>query len=267
MSNLRQQTSIDFKKYKRFFAFGCSFTYYFWPTWADIIATQIPYSQNWGQTGGGNGYILNSVMECHQRHQFCESDLVMIMWTSVAREDRYMDRRWRADGNIYSQNYYSPEMVKKMACDRGYYIRDCAYVTAVTSMLKHTGCDFDYLSMVPLNNVDGYNDKKNAASDVDEIYKDMLNLIRPSMFETVFNYDWWCKSNVIAHYWGNKPYKDYHPLPQYHFEYLLRTYPNSIYNSSAVDFVNNHTKEIQQHSVLTKQVYDYHPNKEKVIRL
>ena len=35
--------------YNRLFTFGCSYTRYNWPTWADIIADdlQIPF-QNWG---------------------------------------------------------------------------------------------------------------------------------------------------------------------------------------------------------------------------
>ena len=38
---------LDKKKYKRFFAFGCSYTEYFWPTWPDIIGQEIPYYENW----------------------------------------------------------------------------------------------------------------------------------------------------------------------------------------------------------------------------
>ena len=32
---------FDWTKYKRFFTFGCSFTCYMWPTWADIISKEM----------------------------------------------------------------------------------------------------------------------------------------------------------------------------------------------------------------------------------
>jgi hypothetical protein len=45
---------LDVHKYKRFFAFGRSFTDYLWPTWADIIGREIPYYENWGHGAAGN---------------------------------------------------------------------------------------------------------------------------------------------------------------------------------------------------------------------
>ena len=54
--------SLDPKKYKRFFAFGCSFTNYYWPTWADIIGQDSNFYENWAQPGAGNHFIFNSIM-------------------------------------------------------------------------------------------------------------------------------------------------------------------------------------------------------------
>ena len=97
---------IDFKKYKRFFAFGCSMTSYGWPTWADIIAQEIPEYYNYAQSGGGNLFISCQVTEASLRHKFTDTDLVMVMWSSVAREDRHVNGNWLTPGNIYTQNYY-----------------------------------------------------------------------------------------------------------------------------------------------------------------
>jgi hypothetical protein len=44
----------------RLFTFGCSFTNYRWSTWADCLAPEFDYFENWGQSGGGNHYIFNS---------------------------------------------------------------------------------------------------------------------------------------------------------------------------------------------------------------
>ena len=54
-------STIDFSKYKRLFVFGCSFTQYRWPTWADIIAKDNPHLEyfNTANSGAGNLYIFN----------------------------------------------------------------------------------------------------------------------------------------------------------------------------------------------------------------
>lgn len=33
----------------RLFTFGCSFTKFFWPTWADILGQEFDYYENWGR--------------------------------------------------------------------------------------------------------------------------------------------------------------------------------------------------------------------------
>jgi hypothetical protein len=37
--------NIDFFKYKRFFAFGCSFTKYHCPSWSDLISKEMPNAE------------------------------------------------------------------------------------------------------------------------------------------------------------------------------------------------------------------------------
>ena len=56
---------IDFNKYKRVFAFGCSFTNYIYPTWADLIMHEMPSAEcyNFGKAGGGQNH------EGRGRHQ------------------------------------------------------------------------------------------------------------------------------------------------------------------------------------------------------
>ena len=51
--------NLDPSKYKRFFAIGCSFTEWFWPTWANIIAEEHPHLEfkSYAKPGAGNLYI------------------------------------------------------------------------------------------------------------------------------------------------------------------------------------------------------------------
>ena len=102
--------------YNRFFAFGCSFTSYFWPTWADIIAhdLDIPY-QNWGISGIGNVGLHARLIECDITNKFTKKDLVIVQWSSWIREDRYMKNKWQVGGNIFNSfnEYWDRKFVKK----------------------------------------------------------------------------------------------------------------------------------------------------------
>ena len=66
-------------KYNRFFAFGCSYTHYLWPTWANIIArdTGLPF-QNWGKSGAGNVYIHHKMVEAKIKESINDDDLIIV---------------------------------------------------------------------------------------------------------------------------------------------------------------------------------------------
>lgn len=81
---------------KRFFAFGCSFTDYQWPTWADIIIREF-YSNgleayNYGLSGTGNRAVLTNMMVADSIHHFTDEDILMVVWSSWTREDKFV--RW-----------------------------------------------------------------------------------------------------------------------------------------------------------------------------
>lgn len=91
--------------FKRFFAFGCSFTDWSWPTWADIIAFDLDIPvQNWGTAGLGNVGIASKIIECDLSNQYNDDDLIIVLWSTWAREDRhYSDERhygWKALGDV-----------------------------------------------------------------------------------------------------------------------------------------------------------------------
>ena len=74
-------SNLDFSKYKRVFALGCSFTAYRWPTWADMIGrSQCEHAEfiNLGRAGAGNPYIVTQLVQAHNKFKFCETDLIMV---------------------------------------------------------------------------------------------------------------------------------------------------------------------------------------------
>lgn len=91
------------KTMSRLFAFGCSFTWWPWPTWADIIAydLDIPY-HNWGMAGIGNVGIHSRILECDIKNNFSKDDVILVVWSSWTREDRYGVKQSSLDGAHWS---------------------------------------------------------------------------------------------------------------------------------------------------------------------
>lgn len=212
----------------RLFTFGCSFTNYWkWPTWADITATNFKQWENWGICGGGNSQVLYNLLECHQRNQIGPTDTVMVMWTNISRQDQYIDRRWTEFGNIYWSDHYPKDYVKRFACERGFLIRDLAVISAVRQCLKAWGCQYRFLSLVPLADVSmGFNQERPAirTKDAIKLYEDVIEEISPSIFETVYSGNWNRRPGIPAHVTDN----DIHATPIEHLKYLEAVMPEAI---------------------------------------
>ena len=58
------------KRKSRLFVFGCSFTMYEWPTYADFLGYEFDQFENWGFPGLGNRAIAERVAECHIKNNF-----------------------------------------------------------------------------------------------------------------------------------------------------------------------------------------------------
>ena len=200
----------------RLFTFGCSFTNYRWSTWADCLAPEFDYFENWGQAGGGNHYIFNSVMEADQRHQFGTGDTVIVCWTSLAREDRYVDGRWHTPGNAhFATNVFNKEYLKTHIDERGFLIRDLAYIKAVKTLLENRpGLTWRFLSMVELMTRPWPDDDVSLHRDVMRLYSDVLDTILLGYDKTVFAETGWPNRNG-----------DPHPSPDEHLAYLDAVLP------------------------------------------
>lgn len=125
------------KKYDRIFTFGCSWTLYIWPTWADIIryTDQSPQVYNWGLTGIGNVGIFHRMIECDLRNKFTENDLIIVEWTSWTREDRFTNM-WQAYGNVFNTSYYDKEFIEKYWSWNNDVIKNSSCILAANKMFN-----------------------------------------------------------------------------------------------------------------------------------
>jgi hypothetical protein len=126
----------------RLFTFGCSFTKYTYPTWADIVGRSWPYYENWGKPGSGNQYIFNSLMECFQRNQLTEQDFIMIMWSGIARIDYYQFGEWRVEINRFPDK----DNTDFINCPDGYEILSYALISAAHEILDNKNIAYKSMS-------------------------------------------------------------------------------------------------------------------------
>lgn len=92
----------------RLFTFGCSYTNWPWPTWADILAHElkIPH-ENWALPGIGNISIANRMLECDLKNNFTDDDFILVVWSSWTREDRFKVKKafapygWNCLGDVH----------------------------------------------------------------------------------------------------------------------------------------------------------------------
>lgn len=220
---------------QRLFTFGCSFTNYIWPTWANIVASElaIPF-WNYAQGGAGNQYIFNMIMQADALHKFTEDDAIMICWSGVTREDRCIDGKWQLYGNIFNNPVTSVDSKSRWANAPwvraqkflanwgdpfGFLVRDMAFVKASVELINSRGCQLTQLSMIGFQ----LEDTRDEAIEVDNMlgltYGQYIDQINPSFYQVLWDNDLGNKQKINLDLVG-KQYKDMHPWPTEHMNYI-----------------------------------------------
>jgi hypothetical protein len=148
----------------RLFTFGCSFTRYHYPTWADIVGKNFSEFQNWGRAGAGNNFILNSLNECDLRNNIGTNDTVIIMWSGLSRIDYYQINNW----THMHQRYYDLKSTKyPYSCPQGYEMLSYAWMTSAVHVLNQIGCKWKMFQFI----------QPETESDAVALYTPMLSNI------------------------------------------------------------------------------------------
>lgn len=230
----------------RLLAFGCSFTSYHWSTWADILAPEFDEFENWAAAGAGNHFIFNSVMEADQRRRFGPKDTVIVCWTSVMREDRYLDNRgWITLGNVTTANVYTKEFVADLVSERGCMIRDLAMIKAVKVLLEsRPGVTWKFISMCPLSQVVEHNSRQVNFPDIYATYQDVIDCIFTNYYETL-GQDYWTHNQHLRlkHSAGNT---DYHPTPLEHLKFLKTAFPEYKIRQETIDKITLENQNLRK---------------------
>jgi hypothetical protein len=173
---------------------------------------------NLGRAAGGNLYIANRLTEANKKFKFNEDDLVVIMWSTLCREDRFVNDDWVLSGNIFTQHYYSKRFVKKFCDPVGYLIKDLSLVELSKAYLDTLPCDNYMMLSVPFN-YQIYNETEKT-KDILNTYSDLIESFPPTLFELGMNKVW--TSDVEYEMSDGKLQIDYHPTPMDYYNYLTK---------------------------------------------
>ena len=184
-------------KYKRFFAFGCSFTKWKWKTWPDFLAESLNLEcNNFAVPGAGNEYIFHSIVEANETYKFNQNDLIIVCWTNFAREDRYIKDKWVHSSNIYNYTVFDRKWVNQWFDLKGAFKKTCSYIASITNLLENTKSNFLYTSIMPM---DFINDKDPIYQNLCIkkellIYDKYFKLMLPSMVEYLYDSLPYCRN-------------------------------------------------------------------------
>jgi hypothetical protein len=149
--------------HKRLFVFGCSFTAYSWPTWADCLSLGFDEYYNYGLAGIGNRAIAERLAEANATYKFTRFDTVIVQWSTHLRNDWYnpniiQDRgvSWQTAGSIF--NYKNIELYDQKWFDTFFYepaffMHTLNYISLVQNLLENIGCSWFMTSIGDIRNI------------------------------------------------------------------------------------------------------------------
>ena len=245
----------------RLFVFGCSFTNYVWPTWADLLSLEFDYYENWGIPGIGNRAILERLTECHIRNKLTKDDTVIVQWSSHLRNDWYKDFYNKDIGNIegWVVEFESPlwtiseQVYKKIFSERAFVLHTLNHIVLAQSLLKSTDCRWFMTSMWDIKSL-GY-ESKNIWDEYPEfkiyeehIWKDYKNNWLPNLKDTIKKYPQlqWSFNDVV----------DNHPSPEQHQIWLNQYLRPKLELGNPLDIQKEIVDELTRFKKDNKITYD-----------
>ena len=140
----------------RLFTFGCSFTSYIWPTWADFVGLNFNEYQNWANAGAGNYFIASRIYECDSVNKFTEDDTILVMFSQYFRNDMIdKESNWVNAGNIYNQTLYGHDFVTKYWSEEHGYFMTWYNILSVKKLLDGIGCKYKFMSAFDVSSQKG----------------------------------------------------------------------------------------------------------------
>ena len=217
--------NLDFSNYKNVYAVGCSFAKWRWASWADLIASELDTTQgeyiNLGKAGAGNLYMQTIISQLINIGKLKDpDDLLVVMWSTFYREDRYLSNSWNTPGNIFTASHeFDDNYIRNYADARGMTMRDLAIIDVCQRMLEQQNFDSVCMLGVGYEQQDYYAglESSDKCNDLYEIYQD-LNVLQPDLL--TFNGGEWPVHYSYKDSHSGSMFDDYHPSSLVYYDFL-----------------------------------------------
>ena len=200
----------------RIFTYGCSFTDYCWPTWADMLLYKNE-GLNLGVCGGGAEQILHRLISTDMRYDLTKDDTVVIVFPSLYRYDiiQNEDSTWGHYGQVTNTDLMEYE--SKLFTLDGCAYRNLNAMLVIQNYLISKNVKFLFGSLADMfylipgvhYSKDIIQHKQYVKSKIELKLKSFTHFLSHGGKD----YDW-----VVRKKFGD--YLDVHPRPTQHYKWL-----------------------------------------------
>ena len=208
---------------KRFFAFGCSYTDYNWATWADGLC--VHYNEqgwetyNYGNSGMGNAHILNALCAADLKHHFTHEDVICVLWSSWAREDRVWKKAHSLPGSGFSKIgsiVHTDQAPYTHYFNSWFSFEDVVLKNITAIHTANRAFKINYQAHISHN--EEYNDDKYKNSD--PLMHEFVTFVPQNKFYDTDNPEYVLARKRYQKECPNLQMRDGHPVPGAHLQYL-----------------------------------------------
>jgi len=231
---------------KRLFTFGCSYTIWSWPTWADYIGVNFDTYINYAKTGSDNKNILYQILKADEKHKFTSDDCVIVMFTSFNRCSYFKHYQLFNSGDLVEQQEQHP-FINKYPYEAGIY-DSWLSAKSIKNLLDGKGVNYHLQQALPYDFL--WENKKvlrtNHTINYSELVSDYLSLLDSKVSLDGWvqdNYDF-IKERVV---WQDINQHDGHPTMKHHFDFVKEFFPQYI-TEKTIDFYNENVEKFTNES-------------------
>jgi hypothetical protein len=202
----------------RIFTFGCSFTEYVWPTWADMILYGNE-GHNVGIRGSGNESILYRLLETDRKYKLNQNDTIIILFTTPIRWDLIISNNseWGEFGQVTSSSLSKYE--NELYTIDGLIFKSMYSITLIKDFLDKKNVKYLFGSVNNLyENYGNYFENFKLSNELNSLVKitqSNVNLHLQDFHSYLYRGNFW----VTTKKW-DKGADDYHPRPISHYKWI-----------------------------------------------
>lgn len=250
----------------RLVTYGCSFTRYYWSTWADILAENLDLELiNRGVGGCGNNFMLHRLKHDLQNTIINQGDKIIIMWCYYNRKNLITGK----DSFQMVREQTSRDEIKNQ------FYENKTIIQEAESILIDNNIEYDFLSWSPQEK-SFQSPLLNTKFEQEEQFTQKA--IHPALVDVVMNGDWNTRTDFAVSF-ANAPsrifknaekmakrlnkdlvqlirdqlqtgdgrfhvFYDWHPTPLMHLEYLQFIYPKMSWKPELIEKIHHENQEI-----------------------